>query len=252
MEVEASATSESSAPRSAAASPSPPLAAPMLATGAATAAMSGGGPAGGERLSGVTVCCPVVLGCVAFLLGKDGDELHTHCWTLYVRGAHGEDISYFVSKVVFTLHASFEPPTRELTEWPYEVTEKGWGEFEAKITLHFKDPAERPIDVPHPVKLYADAGMPAPGPGVPVVTERYDEIVFTDPKEGFFACLMEGQTAAVREHPQLQYYKDFSAEEDVQKLAAAREYVHGELEAVKDRILRLDAQIKDTPASSFR
>ena len=33
----------------------------------------------------------------------------------------------------------------------------GWGEFEAKMTMHFKDPSERPVDILHQLRLYHDA-----------------------------------------------------------------------------------------------
>lgn len=32
----------------------------------------------------------------------------------------------------------------------------GWGEFEAKMTMHFKDPNENPVDVLHQLRLYHD------------------------------------------------------------------------------------------------
>jgi transcription initiation factor IIF auxiliary subunit len=38
-----------------------------------------------------------------------------------VRGVQNEDMSYFISKVVFHLHHSFANPTREIVEPPYEV-----------------------------------------------------------------------------------------------------------------------------------
>jgi hypothetical protein len=37
---------------------------------------------------------------------------------------------------------------------PFEVTESGWGEFEASIRIYFRDPAEQPIDLFHLIKLY--------------------------------------------------------------------------------------------------
>jgi YEATS domain-containing protein 4 len=123
------------------------------------------------RMPGVTVCCPIVFGSMAFPLGPLGDDMKTHKWMLYVRGADGEDISYFVSKVVFTLHPSFNPPTREVTKWPFEITEHGWGEFEAKITLHFKSPDEKHIDVVHPLRLYPDPALQLK-PTDTVVSER--------------------------------------------------------------------------------
>ncbi|CAM9766042.1 unnamed protein product, partial [Chrysoparadoxa australica] len=155
---------------------------------------------GDPRCVGVSVCCPIVFGSVAFWQGASADPQQTHKWSLYVRGPNGEDVSYFVSKVVFTLHPSFPQPVRELRQWPFEVSELGWGEFEAKITLHFKDPTERAVDAMHVIRLYpvATAANAAPvhtPTPAPVVAERYDEIVFTDPHESFFAELMKGQNA---------------------------------------------------------
>lgn len=44
----------------------------------------------------------------------------------------------------------------EIKSPPFEVTEMGWGEFEAKMTMHFKDPNEKPVDVLHQLRLYHD------------------------------------------------------------------------------------------------
>jgi hypothetical protein len=73
---------------------------------------------------------------------------------------------------------------------------------------------------------------------------RYDEIVFTDPQEGFFRLLVAGQQAAVPLHEHGKLYRYFSDASDVQALTAARQYVHSELQAVEERIMRVDAQIK--------
>lgn len=94
------------------------------------------------RLERTTVCLPIVHGSVAFYLGKKADEFQSHQWTLYLRGPHNEDLSHCIQKVVFQLHASFAQPVREFTVPPFEVTEKGWGEFEAQIRIHWKDPTE--------------------------------------------------------------------------------------------------------------
>lgn len=99
-------------------------------------------------------CCPVVYGSIAFWLGRKADELHTHKWTLFVRGPRNEDLSYFISKVVFVLHPSFAEPIREVTEPPFEVTEMGWGEFEATIRIFFHDSAQKATEFTHVIKLY--------------------------------------------------------------------------------------------------
>jgi YEATS domain-containing protein 4 len=96
-----------------------------------------------NRLQNTTICLPLVYGSIAFFLGKKADEYHTHKWCLYLRGPNDEDLSLCIQKVVFQLHPSFAQPVRELTEPPFEVTERGWGEFEAQIRIVWKDPAEK-------------------------------------------------------------------------------------------------------------
>lgn len=41
-------------------------------------------------------------------------EAHTHSWTVFVRGPNGEDLSYFIKKVVFKLHDTYDSPTRSI------------------------------------------------------------------------------------------------------------------------------------------
>ena len=68
-----------------------------------------------RRSKGVTVHRPIVYGSSARPITKKdvpSDPSHTHAWTLFVRGVHGEDISYFIKKVVFKLHESFPNPLR--------------------------------------------------------------------------------------------------------------------------------------------
>lgn len=60
-----------------------------------------------------TVERAIVYGNIATHLGKNAIEgAETHKWTVYLRGLHGEDLSPYVSKVVFKLHDSFKDPTR--------------------------------------------------------------------------------------------------------------------------------------------
>jgi len=58
---------------------------------------------------------PIAFGTIAFQIGKNrigSATEHSHKWMVYVRGAMNQDISYAVSKVIFTLHPSFEVPVR--------------------------------------------------------------------------------------------------------------------------------------------
>jgi len=97
-----------------------------------------------NRLAKTTAFLPISYGSVAFFLGKKADEYQTHQWTLFVRGPNNEDLSGAISKVVFQLHASFAQPTREILSPPFEVTERGWGEFEAQIKIFWQDSSETP------------------------------------------------------------------------------------------------------------
>jgi transcription initiation factor IIF auxiliary subunit len=58
---------------------------------------------------------PIIYGNISWWLGKKADDTKTHRWTTYVRGPHNEDLSYFIKKVVFTLHPSFPNPVRGTT-----------------------------------------------------------------------------------------------------------------------------------------
>ena len=171
---------------------------------AATTATTAADTAERKRLRNTTASLPIVYGSIAFFLGKKADELQTHEWTLFLRGPnqHEDHLnSLVISKVVFQLHPSFAQPTRELTEPPYEVTERGWGEFEAQIRIHWKDPSEQTTIVNHTIKLYPQGTPPSSGSGKsdlvqqtmekPVLAETYDEVVFTDPTESFFRSLAQ-------------------------------------------------------------
>lgn len=95
------------------------------------------------RLQNTTTALPLAYGSIAFYLGPTSDEYHTHKWTLYLRSPDPNfDLSKAVRKVIFQLHPSFGVPTRELSEPPFEVTESGWGEFEASMRVVWREEAE--------------------------------------------------------------------------------------------------------------
>ena len=100
-------------------------------------------PSQNDRLDNTTTNLPICYGSIAFYLGPQSDEYHTHKWTLYLRSPDPTfDLSKAISKVVFQLHPSFSVPTRELTSPPFEVTESGWGEFEASMRVVWREEAE--------------------------------------------------------------------------------------------------------------
>lgn len=200
---------------------------------------------------------PILYGSVALYLGKKADEFQTHEWTLYVRGPNHEDLSVAISKVVFQLHPSFPQPIRELSQPPFEVTERGWGEFEAQIRIHWKDPTEKPTIVNHGIKLYPPGTPPnvLPNSDVspePVVAETYDEVVFTDPNESFYRLLTrisvvpkttEGccsTYSALRE-------KSYNDDEDFLALIGAQKFLQEELVKVKEhfRVVSEELEVVD-------
>lgn len=64
------------------------------------------------RQRSVVVAKPIIYGSIATYLGRKAEETKTHKWSIYVRGAENEDLSYMLSKVVITLHMSFANPVR--------------------------------------------------------------------------------------------------------------------------------------------
>ncbi len=93
--------------------------------------------------------------------------------------------------MIFHLHPTFDVPTREIVQPPFEINEIGWGEFEFSVTLYFKDESEAPIEMKHVLKLFPPDFLPdTPLNTKQVVNESYDEIVFTDPSLEFKQCLM--------------------------------------------------------------
>lgn len=95
-----------------------------------------------------------------------------------MRGVHSEDISYFVKKVVFRLHPTFRDHTREVEASPFEIQERGWGEFDIRVQVHFVDPAEKTVTIKHKLKLFGEGNLVQKRP---IVSEQYDEVVFVEP-----------------------------------------------------------------------
>eukprot|EP00554_Chaetoceros_debilis_P004659 CAMPEP_0194087686 /NCGR_PEP_ID=MMETSP0149-20130528/26141_1 /TAXON_ID=122233 /ORGANISM="Chaetoceros debilis, Strain MM31A-1" /LENGTH=325 /DNA_ID=CAMNT_0038771137 /DNA_START=37 /DNA_END=1010 /DNA_ORIENTATION=- len=228
-----------------------------------------------KRLENTSICVPIVYGSISFPLKKT-EEYNTHRWTLFMRGANNEDLSQGIAKVVFQLHPSFAHPVRELTAPPFEVTEKGWGEFEANIRIVWRDPNEKALVLTHMLKLYPPLNTgkngPAQGTGFtggssnngvsgagsnttgdkkngepePVIHQYYDEVVFTDPTQTFQRQLLSNdlnqQRLVESQEPSVQeYYKPFSDDADFKILLEAQKFLEQELVSVKDRILRADA-----------
>jgi len=111
-------------------------------------------------LSGLVSYCYSLL----TFVGRKADGQNSHRWVAYVRGVNGEDISYFIDKVVFHLHPSFKNPIRSIfcclsliflavSTFPFEIHESGWGEFEILIKIYFKEETKQPLDIFHHLKV---------------------------------------------------------------------------------------------------
>ncbi len=69
---------------------------------------------------------------------------------------------------------------RTVEKPPFEIQEQGWGEFEITVRIHFVDSSEKPVEIQHILKLFND-DKTGQTPRKPIVSEQYDEIVFSEP-----------------------------------------------------------------------
>lgn len=189
--------------------------------------------------SSTTLTQPVIVGTIAYYLGKKADEYHSHRWTVYVRGLDGEDLTHCVAAVEFTLHPSFEEATRRLTEAPFEVTETGWGEFDIGVKIEFVDGGE--VTTTTPLKLFpTQEEISKYGPQTtkkPLIKERYEEIVFHECDAGFVRRVKAqgGKRAPKSEHDDA--WSTFKDRHELVSIYAARE-------VTKERIKVLEQQLE--------
>ncbi|TFJ86066.1 hypothetical protein NSK_002886 [Nannochloropsis salina CCMP1776] len=197
-------------------------------------------------MKGVTVCLPIAYGSIAWHMTKKTEQDQcTHQWTLYVRSPHGHDLGAVLKKTVFTLHSSFNNHIREASAHPFEVTEKGWGEFEALIDVYFKDAHEKSVELRHFVKLFhGNSATSQPNNKKPVVHEYYDEVVFTDPTEEFYQCLQHLGETKTHRHTLQDLFPLYSDVEDIRRIQAAHEFVTDQLRTAKDKLLRVESGAK--------
>lgn len=100
---------------------------------------------------------------------------------------------------------------------PYEVEEKGWGEFPIKIKVFFRDAEEEDkcssLELTHMLKLFPEnRSSSAQNPKKPVMSEKYDEFVFVNPSDKFFARLMTKPAQHFDSHPLSSFCTYFSCE----------------------------------------
>eukprot|EP00835_Amoeboradix_gromovi_P001845 NODE_93_length_21581_cov_0.291919.p8 type:complete len:198 gc:universal NODE_93_length_21581_cov_0.291919:13301-13894(+) len=146
-------------------------------------------------------------------------ERHTHRWTLYVRGVNGEDISYYIKKIEFKLHESFDEPIRTISSPPYEVTETGWGEFSTSMRLFFIDSSEKPVVLTHNLALFDHKDLPNTLKVEPykegVKSEYYDELIFQDATTEMAKILEENHSKSIPIHENVDCFYTKELEEQL-------------------------------------
>ncbi|KAI3451459.1 hypothetical protein Pfo_008124 [Paulownia fortunei] len=215
-----------------------------------------------KRLKDVEICVPIVYGTIAFWLGRKATETQSHKWTVYVRGATNEDLGAVIKRAVFQLHPSFNNPVRVVESPPFELSECGWGEFEIAISLFFhNDVCEKQLDLYHHLKLYSEDESGPQSTKKPVVVETYNEIVFPDPSEDFYARVQKHPAVIVprlpitlnmsseelnekkgdtKDHPLSQWFINFSEADELLKLAAARQQVQAHIIKLRRQLSVID------------
>ncbi|XP_020538788.1 transcription initiation factor TFIID subunit 14b isoform X2 [Jatropha curcas] len=222
-----------------------------------------------KKLKDVEISIPIVYGNISFWLGKKANEYQSHKWTVYVRGATNEDLGVVIKRAVFQLHSSFNNPIRVVESPPFELSEAGWGEFEIAITLYFhSDVCDKPLNLYHHLKLYPEDESGPMSTKKPVVVESYDEIVFPEPSEGFFARVQSHPAVTLprlpagftlpppvpvedaskrkrgdtKDHPLSQWFMNFSEADELLQLAAARQQVQAHIAKLRRQISLIDGQ----------
>ncbi|BGP12937.1 hypothetical protein JCM10213_004357 [Rhodosporidiobolus nylandii] len=245
---------------------------------------------GVKRVRGVSVFRPIIYGNSTVLLTEEerlqsGD--HTHRWTVGVRSAASppyanphpanqiggaDDLSYMIKKVTFKIYESYKNPLRSIEQPPFEVTETGWGEFDIQIKIFFVPEAnEKPLNFSHHLKLHPwpvdpilyhtpvppgepipEAQLVHPQPVLsPVHSWQYEEIVFTEPTEAFYATLLEHKPTPLprtNRHPKLLTHPlsaggnigEFTTEmeeEEGQRLEKAKQKVRDQMEELRKQLV---------------
>ncbi|KAH8582797.1 transcription factor TFIIF [Cryptosporidium sp. chipmunk genotype I] len=210
-----------------------------------------------RRRKNVTIRKPIILGTYAFMLSiaeqkKRGDNA-THSWTCFLRSPDNEDISYYVKKVVFSLHPSFLNPNRVVEKCPFEVTECGWGEFDIMAKVYFVDSSEKPVEIKHFLRLYPPGttdvrSVKFPSDSTPsecVASETYDEFIFYEPTEKFYEKLISGPIQPMAQHRLQPYFHKTDKSAFEKTLAAAHISIQNEMASLRAEIAQITLDIQN-------
>lgn len=227
------------------------------------------------------VSFPIVVGSVVLWKGDRAPEKQTHEWTVYVRGVHNEDVSDLVESVTFTLHQTFEQRHRVIATPPFEVKEKGWGQFTVFMAIRLRGETTRaPITLSHFIAFAPPADPPPhciPPKGEPfqpkpewmppfelkpeyVVSERYDSMVVQSPTDVFRAAVRAHQQTTAHPTRGVTAWKAITAgrtlaqlrsmgndDAEVERLTHIRDELRAELRRVQAIVVREageDARLK--------
>ncbi|XP_071707453.1 transcription initiation factor TFIID subunit 14b-like [Rutidosis leptorrhynchoides] len=219
-----------------------------------------------KKTKDLEVSVPIAYGTISFWLGRKATETQSHTWTVYVRGATNEDLSVVIKKVIFQLHPSFNNARRVVESPPFELTERGWGEFEIAISIFFHDDVcEKQLDLFHHLKLYSEVEHGPLSTKKPVIVESYNEIVFPNPSLEFLSRVLNHPSVIVprlpatlnlppapiedvhakkrgdtKDHPLGQWFNRFSEADELLKLAEARQQVQTHITKLKRRLSMLE------------
>lgn len=125
------------------------------------------------------------IGHEASIRTKRTPEGFTHDWEVFVRGCDDAEIHYYVEKVVFYLHETFERPKRVVKEPPYSVKESGYAGFQMLIDIYFRNRDS-------PKKIYFSYELDLPNPGPRLARVQKEKYIFTNPNDEFKYKLLKG------------------------------------------------------------
>ncbi|XP_019875254.2 YEATS domain-containing protein 2 [Aethina tumida] len=97
----------------------------------------------------------IIIGNISKYTHSREDNDLTHKWMIFVRGPKEKpDVSSFIQRVVFYLHPSYKPyDVVEVSEPPFQLARRGWGEFPIRVQIFFKNTMNKPVDLVHNLKL---------------------------------------------------------------------------------------------------
>lgn len=109
-----------------------------------------------ERRKGACISKPLIVG--TYSKETNNGSATPYEWHCLLRSGvdPNEDMSYFIEKVEFVLHDSFENSKQIVSKPPFEISEKGYGEFELVLKIYWKDKDEKPLTISHFVQLKPD------------------------------------------------------------------------------------------------